>query len=76
MRFLSKLAALLLLSAQASFVYATSYVDFTAAAYTTVATNLQDTAEDGVTFALPIVLAVGALFVAVKLVKRVLNKVG
>jgi len=63
----------LLLSAS---VFATSYVDFTGTGYTSVATNLQDTAGDGVDFILPIVLAVGALMVAVKLVKRVLNKVG
>jgi len=55
---------------------ATSYVDFSGTAYTGVATNLQDTALAGTNFVLPIVLAVGALFVAVKLVKRVLGKVG
>ena len=76
MNFIKRIVAGLMALALSFSAWATSYVDFSGAAYTGVATNLQDTALDGVDFVLPIVLSVGALFVAVKLVKRVLGKVG
>jgi len=76
MNIMKKIAAGLMGFIASASAWATSYVDFSGAGYTTVATNLQDTALDGVDFILPVVLSVGALFVAVKLVKRVLGKVG
>jgi len=64
--------ALVTASYQAS---ATSLIDFTATAYTTAATNLNDTGVAAANYVLPIVVGILALIVGVKLLKRFGNKI-